>query len=443
MLKNLIKGLLSLVEYTYYNLFNAEGKKRMNKKIIGIFVMGLLIGTIVSAVNSVSACTGFTTSEGEKVLVGANLDWSQNFNMYMNFFPAEEGKYGRVIFDFHFPLDMEPYPFDPNWIVPKEGLNDQGLFYSVFLTPYLLPENSNDKPIFYSDDPDYYDHAFYAYCLAKCSTVSEVLDVFDDYNLVGMAEYQAFFADRYGDSVIIEGDNIIYREGDFQVVTNFYLSQNPDPPYPCTRYRTAISMIENMSDFSVDYFQSVCDATHQKTTVLSNVYDLTQEIFYVNYCNNFEKTLEFDLNEELAKGKRRIHIGSLFKPEDNHPPEKPAAPTGEPSGIPGVDYEYKGKKSDEPDGDRTMLLFDWGDGTESTWLTPGLFGGTFKATHNWTEQGDYEVKVKAIDIYGSESEWSDPLSISMPRGKTINKSFLDYFEKYPNLYSILEQIFGL
>ncbi len=415
----------------------------MKKKIVGILVMTLLIGTVISAVNSVSACTGFTASEDEKILVGANMDWSQNFDMYMHFFPAEEGKYGRVIIDFKFPLDMEPYPYDPDWIVPKEGMNDQGLFHSVFLTPYLLPENSNDKPIFYSDDPDYYQHAFWAYCLAKCATVSEVLEVFNEYNLEGMTEFQCFFADQNGDSVIIEGDDIFYKEGDFQVVTNFYLSQNPDPPYPCLRYRTAVSMLENMTDLSVDYFQSICNATHQKSTVHSNVYDLNQEIFYVNYNNNFEKTLEFDLNDELAKGERRIHLGSLFDSEDNNPPGKPEPPTGEASGEPGVDYEFKGKKTDDPDGDRTMYLFDWGDGTDSGWITPGMFGGTFKATHNWTERGNYEVKIKGKDVYGRESEWSDPLSVTMPKNKPINTPFLRFLENHPYLFPLLRQLLEL
>jgi len=416
----------------------------MKKKLVSILVMTLLIVTVVSLVNSASGCTGFTAEEDEKVLVGANMDWSHTFNMYMHFFPAEEGKYGRVIIDIKFPLvNWGPYPNDPDWIAPKEGMNDQGLFYSIFVTPYLLPENSNDKPIFYSDDPDYYDIALYTYCLAKCTTVSEVLDVFDDYNLVGMHQYQAFFADRYGDSVIIEGDDIIYREGDYQVVTNFYLSQYPEPPYPCSRYRTAVEMLENMDELSVDYFRSICDATHQKTTVHSNIYDLTNGIFYINYYNNFEKTLEFDLDEELAKGERRIHIGSLFDSEDNHPPNKPDAPTGESSGEPGVDYEFRGKETDDSDGDRTMYLFDWGDGTDSGWLNPGAFGGTFKATHNWTERGNYEVKIKAMDVYGRESEWSDPLSVTMPRNKVLNRPFLNFLESFLNHFPMLQKLLQL
>jgi len=427
---------------TYNHNFKLERGEKMKKKIVGIVVMGLLMGTVASVVNSVSACTGFTAAKDEKVLVGANMDWSHNFNMYMHFFPAEEGKYGRVLIDFKVELDMEPYPYDPDWIVPKEGMNDQGLFYSIFLTPYLLPENEEDKPIFYSDDPDYYQYALYAYCLAKCSTVTEVLEVFDDYNLLGMAEYQCFFADKYGDSVIIEGDDIIYREKNFQVVTNFYLSQFPEPPYPCTRYTTAVTMLENMNDLSVEYFQSICDATHQITTVHSNVYDVTHGIFYINYYNNFEKTLEFDLNEELAQGERRLHIGSLFDSEENHQPDTPAPPTGEASGSPGVDYEYKGSKTDDPDGDRIMYLFDWGDGTNSGWLKPSLMGAV-RASHNWSERGTYAVRLKAMDIYGRESEWSNPLSVIMPRNKKINGRFLTILQNHLHQFPIIQKLLRL
>ena len=93
----------------------------MKTKIIVIFIFTLLI---TPAVLSVSACTGFTALKDEKVLVGTNIDWSQGFTMYLHFFPVEEGKYGRVIIDFHFPYDLDPFPYDPNYIVPKEGMND-------------------------------------------------------------------------------------------------------------------------------------------------------------------------------------------------------------------------------------------------------------------------------------------------------------------------------
>ncbi len=405
------------------------------KKIIGIFILTLLIGTVFF---QVSACTGFTASEDDTILVGANHDWTPNFNVYMHTFPAEEGKFGRVIFEFNFPLLIEKYPYYlPDYIVPKQGMNDQGLYFDLLFTPDLIPVNSSDKPTFDSDDPDYYQYAIWAYCLAKCSNVSEVLEIFDQYNLEGMYFIQVFVVDKYGDSVIIEGDDIVYREGDFQVVTNFYQTHPEVGGYPCLRYATAVSMLENMTDLSDEYFRSICNATHQSGTVFSNVYDLKQGIFYVNYKYNYDKTLEFDLNEELAKGERNIHLGSLFEPEDNHPPLKPSAPTGDISGKPRVDYEYRATKTTDPDGDDMMMLFDWGDGSYSVWIKTPVFG-SIKATHKWTEQGTYEIKVKAIDQFGAESEWSDPLSVSMPKTKIFNqlpRIFLWLFERFPFIQS--------
>jgi choloylglycine hydrolase len=402
------------------------------RKIIGIFIMMQIIGTVVLPV--ISACTGFTVSQDNDILVGANHDWPYTFNVYMHTFPAEEGKYGRVIFEFNFPLNLDLVTKDPDWIVPKQGMNDQGLYFDFLWTPLLVPINSSDKPMFYSDDPDYYQYAFWVYCLATCSNVTEVLEVFDQYNLQFMSTIQAFFVDKYGDSVIIEGDEMIFRESNFQICTNFLQSHPELGGYPCWRYETALSMIENMTNLSVDYFRSICDATHQGHTVFSNEYDLKQGIFYVNYLQNYEKTLEFDLIEELAKGERNIHLGSLFEPEDNQPPEKPSVPTGEILGKAQVEYEYRVGRPIDANNDKLMVLFDWGDGSDSNWIMTPSFG-SIKTTHIYAEQGTYEIKVKAIDQFGAESEWSDPLTVSMPISINIFNSWL---LKLIQRFSILE-----
>ena len=409
----------------------------MKKKLVSILVMTLLIGTVVSAVNSVSACTGFTASEGENVLVGNNFDWSLDFNVYMNVLTAEEGKNGLVLFDMYWP-----WFGDPNGVLPIQGMNDQGLFYDTYFTPYLEPVNSNDKPFFNSEDPDYNKYGWMGilpYCLAKCSTVSEVLDIIDQYNLKDWTKGQCFFVDKNGDSVIIEGDSIIYKDGDFQVITNFLQSHPGLGDYPCSRYDTAVSMLEDMTELPVDYFTSICDATHQSSSIFSNIYDLKQEKIWIHYFYNYNKVYEIDLNEELEKGESRTFLGTLFEPEDNQPPNKPEAPTGNDSGIPGEDIEYRCKKTSDPDGDELTYLFDWGDGTDSGWL-PKSMGTTVKLSHNWTEEGNYEVKVKAMDIYGRESEWSDPLSVTMPRNKVINRPFLNFLENHPSLFPLLQEL---
>jgi 3',5'-cyclic AMP phosphodiesterase CpdA len=67
----------------------------------------------------------------------------------------------------------------------------------------------------------------------------------------------------------------------------------------------------------------------------------------------------------------------------------------------------------DPEQDKIYYLFDWGDGTNSGWLGPIDSGSTFYKSNEWTKKGSYQVKVKAKDIHGTESGWSDPLTVNI------------------------------
>ncbi|MCX6668025.1 MAG: clostripain-related cysteine peptidase [Euryarchaeota archaeon] len=97
---------------------------------------------------------------------------------------------------------------------------------------------------------------------------------------------------------------------------------------------------------------------------------------------------------------------------NNNPPVKPQPPSGQANGDVGVEYTYTAVTTD-PDSDTISYIFSWGDDTTSqTQFVPS--GSQASATHSWSETGDYEIKVKAVDEHGMESDWSDPLPISMP-----------------------------
>ncbi len=98
----------------------------------------------------------------------------------------------------------------------------------------------------------------------------------------------------------------------------------------------------------------------------------------------------------------------------NTPPNKPEKPTGPTSGQPGTEYTYNTSTTD-PLGDQIYYTWDWGDGNYSEWLGPYESGGSCEASYTWEEKGDYSIKVKAKDIYDLESDWSDPLPVSMPK----------------------------
>jgi len=123
----------------------------------------------------------------------------------------------------------------------------------------------------------------------------------------------------------------------------------------------------------------------------------------------------------------------------NNPPSKPDPPNGQIRCNIGISYNYSISAID-PEDDKVFYYIDWQDGKNSGWMGPYASGKEIISNHTWNESGKYEIKVKAKDILGAESEWSDPLIVSMPKNKAVNKLFNRIIENHPHLFSILRQI---
>ncbi|MGF3555127.1 MAG: agmatine deiminase family protein [Thermoplasmatota archaeon] len=100
----------------------------------------------------------------------------------------------------------------------------------------------------------------------------------------------------------------------------------------------------------------------------------------------------------------------------NNPPDKPEKPSGVSEGKPQIEYTFNTSTLD-PDSDQVYYKWSWGDGNFSDWLGPYTSGEIVNAGHIWSQKGTYYIKVKAKDIFGAESEWSDPMSITIPKFK--------------------------
>jgi len=150
----------------------------------------------------------------------------------------------------------------------------------------------------------------------------------------------------------------------------------------------------------------------------------------------FWKVVAWDIH-----GLSTVGPGWYFTTISNSPPNKPITPVGVTHGKINVEYTYTSNTTD-PEGDQVYYLWDWGDGNNSGWLGPYNSGVTAGVTHNWTVKGSYSIKVKAKDIHGKESNWSDPLPITMPYiFKPIWQQFFDcLFERFPNAFPLLRQL---
>ena len=386
------------------------------RKILQLMIVAILLIVLQT---STLACTIFSADDGIMTLAGNNGDYSDP-DTYIVFYPAQNGKHGRMY------AGWEQF-----WW--QTGMNDQGLFFASASTSFLEVQNSTQKP----RPPRYLMYI----CMEECSTVEDVLEIFDQYNLDFLETMQLMVSDATGASVIIEGDPLHIKQDYYQVVTNFRLSQT-DPPYPCWRYNTAVAMFENTTTISPEFFTTICDATHQEgdfPTQFSTVYNLQQQIIYLYGQHNYNQVKVFNLTEELQSGYHIYSIPALFN--TSLPPTPPTI-TGPAKGKVGVATEYNFTTTD-PDGDEVYYFIDWGDQTNSSWIGSYSSGDEITKSHIWSKKGTYTIKAKAKDINGNESDWRT-LSVTMPCSYNIPliQFWERLFERFPNAFPILRHLIG-
>jgi rhodanese-related sulfurtransferase len=112
-------------------------------------------------------------------------------------------------------------------------------------------------------------------------------------------------------------------------------------------------------------------------------------------------------------------IASGYPTVPNRRPENPDI-SGPSSGLPGEEIEFT-IITDDPDYDKVSLMINWSDGTDETFIGPYNSGEDVKINHTWMENGIYSIKVKSIDPYNEESEWS---TIEF----SLSKTYLDIID---------------
>jgi hypothetical protein len=272
----------------------------------------------------VGHCTVIYASDEEMALGGGNEDWNDPASQ-VRFEPPEDGKYGIVYFGFA----NSTY---------EAGMNDQGLFFDAAATPPLEVVGSQHK-ISSGGYP-------VMEVMETCSTVEEALAVFDQYNITFMEDFQLMFGDSQGHSAILEGDEVIYKQGRYQIMTNFYQSQLPEGSLPGWRYRTAERMFERVPNLSLELFKLILDATHQEgsfPTQYSNIYDLKNRKVYVFYLHDYDRVVEIDLEKMLAQGYQVYDLATIFDTVFREVTPTPLMPTQTSEATPsGVSLEENG-----------------------------------------------------------------------------------------------------
>jgi len=232
----------------------------MNRTISALALLLLL--TLINT--STHACTGVFACDGSRALFGNNEDWSDPLTYIWT--ESRAGAYDRIYLGY-------------GDFFPQGGINERGLCFDGFATVHnpVTPDSTlPDLPWNYVD-----------IVMSDFSTVTEVADYLLAHDRTTMANYQLFFADSTGTSLIAEGDSLVWIEGDWQVCTNFYQTEPEIGGWPCWRYQTATEMLESMDLLDHDYIRDILDACHVSLTQYSNIFDLRQKTLRIFHQGDY------------------------------------------------------------------------------------------------------------------------------------------------------------
>ncbi|OQX96844.1 MAG: hypothetical protein B6I20_13935 [Bacteroidetes bacterium 4572_117] len=251
--------------------------------------------------NNAEACTLFWSSRNNTILAAKNMDWA-NTDARMLFIPASEGKFGRVYFG-----------IESQWgFTNTSGMNEHGLWYAGASLPERTVYNTHNKPR--------WDYELIEKIMEECITVEDAIEIFSTY-WEPHWDGHSLIADKYGNCVCIEygEDDVVYihNQADYQVATNFYLSDSINNRwYNCYRYNTANEILKSNSEISFDLFRTIADETHAEgssnPTTLTTIHDLIKGEIQLYYSHNFNEVLKINLFEELEKGEHYMKCPDFF-----------------------------------------------------------------------------------------------------------------------------------
>ena len=112
---------------------------------------------------------------------------------------------------------------------------------------------------------------------------------------------------------------------------------------------------------------------------------------------------------EMYPGVDIDSVENLATANQNQAPDIPVRPEGPTAGGANIVYSYTTATTD-PESQQVFYLWSWGD-INGTWLGPFDSGAPSIATHQWNSSGTYSIRVKAKDVEGAESGWSESITV--------------------------------
>jgi tetratricopeptide (TPR) repeat protein len=375
-----LKPYFVIIYLTGITSVSSRGLK-MTKSISSKILLSLAIFAISSI--DVLACTMFKITRDGKTIVGNNEDWS-NPHSRVWFEAGKENEYGVAYVGFS---DLNP----------QGAFNEAGLVYDIFAMPHEEITAGKHK-LAQPDD-------FLKVIMRTSSTVEDVKETLEAHNLEGFEKVMLLFIDKSGKYLIQERDELTLGEEPHYVLSNFSPTRITDhSTVELPHFQRGRDLLQHNANLKVSFCEAVLDGLHQEVpywggTQYSTLYDLNDSKFNLYYFHDYNRSVQFDLKEELAKGDRVLSIPDMF-----------------PEVVKGHEY-----KLNYDDYEKNLILLE----SENTFSDPELLASVVRKIKNgppkkmiyanyykiesigkqWLAMNQYENAISVFNINASVFDW--------------------------------------
>ena len=269
------------------------------KIVFGIlFILSVHIG---------NACSMYKITKNGKTFVGCNHDaWFTTPHVWFEI-GSLNAPYGAAFTGARYD--------GKNGYAPQSGMNEYGLVFSRLASYHPKIENSEIESRIKITNPTFYLKDI----LHTCKTVEDVKKYIEKYDQSYFIEDVLIYIEKSGKYIVVEPYKIIEGNDASYVLSNFCPSiTSKEDANKLERYQNGVLFLNNKLETDLEFCRKLSDTMHvcrEKIgdgTLLTSIWDNTNGTVNLYFYHKYNKTIQFNIKEELAKGNHIIKVDSLF-----------------------------------------------------------------------------------------------------------------------------------
>lgn len=272
-----------------------------------LFPLLVLAVFVISSQSLSLGCSMYKITVDGKTMVGCNEDnWRLKPSIWFEN-AKNKNEYGAA-----FTGSREVHP---NRFAPQSGMNEAGLTFSRLASyfPAVEGQDSGKKAI--ANEIIYLTEIMH-----QCRTVEDVARYIEQHDHSIFIDDVFIYIDRSGNYIVVEPYNILKGNDPYYVLSNFCPSiTTHEKARKLERYKNGEDfLIRHENKASLAFCTALSDTMHVcrnrngDGTLLTSIWDTEKGLVNLYFYHSYDTTIQFNLEEELAKGNHIYNVASLF-----------------------------------------------------------------------------------------------------------------------------------